>query len=280
VRRTEAIGAFLFLWAAWSIAQAPPSTASRCAEVVSVETHGHSTMRYAYLPPAQPGIVLALLAGGSGYVDLDERGCARLLTGNSLVRSVPLFAAAGFGVALIDAPSDYQGEDGLGGFRTAPEHAQDLGKVIEGLRARTRGAVWLVGTSRGTISAANAAARLSGAAAPDGLVLTSALMAGERARKPWVIQTVFDVPLEAIRMPVLVVGHAADVCARSPPGRVGDIAARIRSARRQLVTVSGGPPYAGAPSIGACEGKAPHGYAGQEEEVAAGIARFVRGGSF
>jgi hypothetical protein len=42
------------------------------------------------------------------------------------------------------------------------------------LRMRTQGAVWLVGTSRGSISALNAAARLSGPSAPDGIVLTSA----------------------------------------------------------------------------------------------------------
>ncbi len=283
--RVALVGAVLWLWVAECVAQSPLPSVERCGEVVVVETHGRSTMRYAYLPPAAAGvqggpITLALLPGGGGFVDLDGRGCARQLTGNSLVRSIPAFAAAGFGVALLDAPSDHQGEDGLGGFRAAPEHAQDLGKLIAGLRERTRGAVWLVGTSRGSISAANAAARLSGPAAPDGLVLTSALMTGQRARKDWVAQTVFDIPLEAIRIPALVVGHAADVCLRSPPGRMAEIAARTRGARQQLVTVTGGPAYAGAPGISACEGRAPHGFADQEAEVAAGIARFVRGGNY
>jgi hypothetical protein len=33
-------------------------------------------------------------------------------------------------------------------------------------------------------------------------------------------------------------------------------------------------------SIDACVGRSPHGFVDQEAEVAAGIARFVRGGSF
>ncbi len=36
----------------------------------------------------------------------------------------------------------------------------------------------------------------------------------------------------------------------------------------------------GAPAIEACEGRSPHGFIGQEAEVAAGIARFVLGGKY
>jgi hypothetical protein len=257
-----------------------------CGEVVTIETHNRTTTRYAFVPPPRAStqgrpITLTLLAGGSGHVDLDEKGCARALKGNSLVRSIPLFGEAGFGTALVDAPSDYHGRDGLEGFRTAAEHAEDLGKVIADLRARTQGAVWLVGTSRGTISAVNAAARLSGPSAPDGVVLTSALMAGQSgAKKGWVAQTVFDLPLEAICLPLLVVGHAADTCIRSPASRMGEISARTNGAREQVVTVTGGPDRFGPPGIDACEGRSPHGFVDQEAEVADGIARFVRGGDY
>jgi len=257
-----------------------------CGEVVTITTHGGSTTRYALA--AAPGgtmdkrVGLVLLAGGGGYLDLDERGCPRALTGNSLVRMLPLFHDAGFVTALVDAPSDYPGDEGLAGFRSAPQHADDLGKVIADLRARTHAQVWLAGTSRGTISAANAAARLSGLSAPDGLVLTSALMSGQSGGyKPWVSQTVFNLPLEAIQAPLLIVGHAADRCIRSPPDMMGKLAARTQGAvRRQVVTVSGGPGYPGPASVEACAGSAPHGYVDQEAEVAAGIARFIRGGSY
>lgn len=273
-------------WSALCIgAPAPATAAVSCGEVVAVQTHERSTTRYSLARPiatAAPPVTLVLLPGGAGHMDLDEQGCARALKGNSLVRSVPLFNAQGFFTALVDAPSSHHGEDGLGSFRTAPQHADDLGKVIADLRARTQGAVWVVGTSRGTISAVNAAARLSGVAAPDGIVLTSAVTAGQPgAKKPWVAQSVFDLPLEAITIPVLVVGHTSDACARTPASLMGGISARTAAQREQVVAVSGGPAAAGAAaSLEACEGRSPHGFIGQEAEVAAGIARFVRGGRY
>ena len=257
-----------------------------CGEVVTLKTHDNTTTRYALSQPkgapAQGGpIALVLLAGGGGHLDLDAKGCPRALTGNSLVRSIPLFNELGFVTALVDAPSDHPGDDGLAGFRISPQHAEDLGRVVADLRARTKGAVWIVGTSRGSISAVNAAVRLSGASAPDGIVLTSALMVGSGSNvRPWLSQTVFEPRLEDIRMPVLVVGHAADKCLRSPPGLMERITARTNGAREQVVTVTGGPPYPGAVSIAACEGRAPHGFYEVETEVAAGIGRFVRGGSY
>lgn len=254
-----------------------------CGDVVTIETHAHTTTRYALAQAngnAAPNdrIALVLLAGGGGHLDLDDQGCPRALKGNSLVRLLPDFHAAGFLTALVDAPSDHPGEDGLAGFRIDAQHADDLGKVIADVRRRSNAPVWLSGTSRGSISAVNAAARLSGPGAPDGLVLTSALMSG--GKKSWITQTVFNLPLESIRMPVLIVGHLADQCIRSPADQMEAIARRTRSVRQQVVTVSGGPGHAGPPSISACEGRTPHGYLGQEAEVAAGIARFIRGGSY
>lgn len=283
--------AALLLVSATAASLAQSNTAPQadgCGEVVTIETHGRTTTRYALAHPQDtpaPGgrIALVLLVGGGGHLDLDDKGCPRALTGNSLVRSLPHFHGAGFVTALVDAPSDHPGEDGLAGLRITTQHADDLGKVIADVRTRTNAPVWLVGTSRGTISAVNAAARLSGPSAPEGLVLTSALMSGfSGGRKLWVAHTVFDLPLEAIRVPVLVVGHAADQCIRSPAALMGDITARTNGAREQAVTVTGGPgsPAGAAPSVEACEGRAPHGFIQQEAAVAAGIARFIRGESY
>ena len=267
-------------------AQAPVSggDAGACGEVVTMGTHAGTTTRYAFLTPtagAAPAVTLILLAGGSGHVDLDARGCPRALRGNSLVRSIPLFGKAGFGIALVDAPSDHHGEDGLAGFRAEPAHAEDLGRIVADLRTRTGGSVWIVGTSRGTISAVNAAARLTGTQAADGIVLTSALTVGDRsARRRWVAQSVFDLPLESIRAPVLVVGHADDTCVRSPASRSQAIVDRTNGAREQVITVTGGPGSAGISGIAACEGRSPHGFLEQESGVADGIARFIRGGTY
>lgn len=262
--------------------------AGPCGEVVTLETHGRTTTRYALAGPKNAPahgsrIALVVLVGGGGHLDLDDAGCPRALTGNSLVRSLPHFHAEGFVTTLVDAPSDHVGEDGLGAFRTSTQHANDIGTVIADVRRRANAAIWLVGTSRGTISAVNVAARLSSPSAPDGLVLTSAVTSGGKGgRRPWVTQTVFDLRLDAIRMPLLVVGHAADTCVRTPAGLMRDIAARTRGVRQQVVVVTGGPgsPAGAQPSVEACEGRTPHGFVEQEAEVAAGIARFIRGGSY
>jgi hypothetical protein len=284
------------VWAAlWLVSMTSTSLAQsrttppvdRCGEVITIETHSRTTTRYALAYPdgtsRQGGsIALVLLVGGGGHLALDDKGCPRALKGNALVRSLPHFHDAGFITAMVDAPSDHPGEDGLAGFRIAPEHADDLGKVIADVRARTNAPVWLVGTSRGAISAANAAARLSGRSAPEGLVLTSALMSGGRGgAKPWLTHTVFDLPLEAIRVPIIVVGHASDTCIRSPADLMRNITGRTNGAREQVVTVTGGPgPVGGPPSVEACQGRTPHGFIDQEAAVAAGIGRFIRGGSF
>jgi len=278
------LGALLLLCA--TAVRSQGGDGGACGEVVTIQTHDGTTTRYALAyprpAPAEEGrVALVLLVGGAGHLNLDDRGCPRALRGNSLVRSLPLFHGAGFVTALVDAPSDYAGADGLAGFRIAAEHAEDLGKLIADVRRRTQAAVWLVGTSRGSISAVNAAARLSGHSAPDGLVLTSALMSGfSGGRKPWVAQTVFDLPLEQIRVPVLVIGHVEDKCVRSPADRMQEIAARTAGVREQVVAVTGGPGWPGRAGIEACVGRAPHGYVDQEAEVAAGIARFVKGGAY
>lgn len=263
-----------------AVAQARP-----CGELVTIGTNDGTSTRYAFAHPASPAqgsrVALVLLAGGSGHLRLDDQACPQALAGNSLVRSLPLFQAAGFATALVDARSDHTGEDGLAGFRASATHAQDLGRIIADVRRRTQARVWLIGTSRGAISAANAASRLSGPAAPDGLVLTSPVTSGNpKGSKPWVAQTVFDLPLESIRMSVLVIGHAQDKCLRSPATQNERITARTEGVREQLVQVDGGPGRAGLSAVEACEGRSPHGFLEQEAEVAAGIARFIGGARY
>jgi len=138
---SRAIRVLLALGVLVAATAAAAQDARRCGEVASIATHDGTTTRYAYVSPsgaAGPPITLMLLAGGSGHVDLDDQGCPRALRGNSLVRFISLFGAGGFGTALVDAPSDHLGQDGLGGFRIDAAHAEDLGRIVAELRRGRR----------------------------------------------------------------------------------------------------------------------------------------------
>lgn len=229
-------------------------------------------------------VAAILLVGGGGWLEMDVAGCPRRLKGNILVRSAPHWQASGITTVLVDARSDWVGEDGLAGFRLHSEHARDLGRVISDVRTRTGAkVVWLIGHSRGTLSAANAAGRLAGADAPDGIVLAAPMLAGDSGnrRKPWVVQTVFDTAVKAFRGHVLVVGHAADSCPRSLPERMDALLQGAAAAQQQVVQLTGGPFSVGrTPSLSACEVREPHDFVDQDSVFADGVLRFIGGGRF
>lgn len=260
------------------IACASVQAQTRCGELRRFDppTGGRFSVSVA-TPAAAPTMVFVLLPGGTGLVDLDELGCPRALRGNSLIRAIPNFLADGAMTALVDAPAEWRGPHGLSTFRIEPAHALALGVAVRGLRETYRVPVWVVGTSRGAISAANAASRLTGDTAPDGVVLTSPVSAGGRGNLPFVSQDVFQLPLARIAIPLFVLGHAGDTCVRSPPGNVPRIAEAATGAPRKRATIMAGGPGAPANDPQACEGRSPHGFADQEAEMAAHILRFARG---
>src|SRR5262249_4072680 len=128
---------------------------------------------------------------------------------NFLTRSRELFVYQGLAVAIVDAPSDRQGFSTryLSGFRQTPAHAADIKAVIAWLRERGQTPVWLIGTSLGTLSVGYVATQLTGRDGPDGIVLTSTILAGSADIRP-----VPAMALETVRIPVLVVHHEQDGC--------------------------------------------------------------------
>jgi pimeloyl-ACP methyl ester carboxylesterase len=219
-------------------------------------------------PPSAPVASLILFAGGKGVLNSATRPELRSL--NFLVRTRDQFAAQGFLVAVVDAPSDHP--EGLDSFRTTPEHAQDIAAVIAELKRRAPVPVWLVSTSMGTFSAANAAARLKpGQGGPDGLVLTSTILAGNRRVQP--VTALVD--LAAIVIPTFVVHNREDACPLCPVSLAEPLLGRLEHApRKQLLLVTGGDP----PRSDPCEAQSRHGYLGIESEVVTGISRFIKGG--
>jgi dienelactone hydrolase len=216
-------------------------------------------------PAAAPRASVILFAGGNGALHLDADGRPAALGGNFLVRNRARFAAHGLLVAVLDAPSDHAGS--LERFRTSAEHAADVRAVIAALRETAPVPVWLVGTSMGTVSAANAAARLR-EGGPDGLVLSSTVTRGSRQRG----ESVEDVRVKDIRIPTLLVHHRGDAC---PITRYGDAVHLLddlgKTPRHELLTFEGGSPPQSPP----CEARAAHGYLGLDEQVVTAIADWI-----
>jgi hypothetical protein len=232
-------------------------------QVVDITTRPGVSQRFLLSAPPQAKAAVILFAGGHGGLQIDASGHLGWGSGNFLVRSAPLFAAQGLAVAVIDAPSDRQSPPYLSGFRQTAEHATDVGAVITALKQRLGVPVWLVGTSRGTQSVAFATTQP--AAAADGLVLTSTILTDPRSRP------VPDMPLSALKIPVLVVHHEQDgcrLCRYSDVPRLMDRLAAVP--RHELVTFTGGNDV-GDP----CEARAYHGYNGIEAAVVSRIAGWI-----
>jgi hypothetical protein len=195
---------------------------------------------------------VALFPGGSGVV--------AAVRNNFLLRVAGRFSTQGINVAVLDAPSDQAAGMGTS-FRQSTQHADDIAGVIAMLKDRSPVPVWLVGTSRGSISAANGAARI-GPPRVAGVVLTSSVWLNGMA----------GVPLEQIRVPVLVVHNHDDGCRHSPFGDTSIEMARMRQAKvKELLAVSGGS-LRSAP----CDALSPHGYYGIEDQVVPTIIAWIK----
>lgn len=236
-------------------------------QVVDVRTRPGVTQRMLVLAPHDPQAAVVLFSGGDGGLQIGPDGRLGNGKGNFLVRTREQFAAQGFLVAVVDAPSDRQSAPFLSGFRQSPAHADDIKAAIAWLRQQTNAPVWLVGTSRGTQSAAYLATVLGrDAGGPDGLVLTSTILTDPNGRP------VPDMPLQRIRVPTLVVHHKLDSCQHCPPSELPHLMDRLSAApRKELITVDGGISE-GDP----CEAFAHHGFNGIESEVVMKIASWIK----
>jgi hypothetical protein len=231
-------------------------------DIVILSTRGGVTQSYLLSSPAagKARAVAVLFPGGAGKVDLErETGRALLDRGNFLVRSRRLFAGSGIVAAVMDAPSD-QPRGMEDEFRLSDAHAEDTGRVVADLKARYPGLpVFLVGTSRGTLSTASAGERLGSGV--DGVVLTATLFLAAR-RRPGL--SGFD--FSSIRVPLLFVHHVDDGCDYTPYS-----AAKRLADRYPVVSVSGGLP----PQAKPCEAMSPHGFLGREADAVDAIAKWM-----
>jgi hypothetical protein len=273
---TRATLSFLFL--AMCASPSSPQTANEIylTEVATVVTGRKAKITYLALrskvPSPEPRVAILLFAGGDGALHIARDGSINSLAMNYLIRSRELFLTAGVDfVAAVDAPSDHG--DGMdAAFRLSKAHADDIGDVIQNVRARSGLPVWLIGTSAGTLSAASVTARLSGTpASPQGLVLTSTI--AQRHGRSHCARTVLDAALAAIQVPVLIVAHGNDTCICTPAAGADLILRRLPSSiRKEKRIFTGGL----TPVSDPCEARSQHGYYGIEQGVASFITKWIK----
>jgi hypothetical protein len=246
--------------AALALALALPGAVLAADRLVALDTRPGVRVSYWWMERPDAPAVLVLLTGGPGGIGM-KNGVPT--SENFLIRSRDLFAAAGFDIAIVGKPTDHEDLDLA--FRASADHVADLKRVVERVHTETGKPVWLVGTSRGTVSAAAAAIALGDAVA--GVVLTSSIT---QAKGPYAVE---DLDLARIRVPVLVMHHKRDQCNATLPSDAGLIVAGLKNAPvKKLLMVDGGSGPHGDP----CEPWHWHGYVGMEQEAVDAIAAFVK----
>lgn len=235
--------------------------------IVTLQTRPDVTLRVLLIQPPQPRAAVVLFAGGTGMVGIRPTGVER--GEGLLIAQREQLAQAGLMVAIPDVPSDHDGPFALTGFRTSVEHAQDAAAVIHLLRQRANVPVWVIGGSRGSVSAANAAARLRRDQGPDGMVLLSSLLV---AAGPADTDVVFNVPLSRIYQPVLIVHHKEDACEATPYSALRRLEGALTLARpREVKTYAGGGPVSGPP----CGAGHHHGFVGIGPQVLQDVTAWI-----
>ncbi|MBT1071167.1 alpha/beta hydrolase family protein [Pelotalea chapellei] len=241
------------------------SHANALTEVRSIPTRPGVTLEFLFMSPGENAgkTALILFPGGNGtraYRLLDD---GAVQGWNFLVRSAQELSSQGFALAIVSPPSDRP--NGMSsGFRESMEHADDVGKLAAYLAAQGYHKIFLVGNSRGTISATALAGRLHDIHLT-GVILTSSLDYDEFMR--WL-------PLEKVRLPVLMIHNREDQCRVSAFSE----AMKTRDALRlhtkvDFVEVSGG----ATPMTLPCDNLSTHGFFGIEDKVMRVIIDWING---
>ena len=237
-----------------------PGTA-HAADVVAVTIDGVAR-NVLFAPPATPPVAaVVMFPGGDGQIGILPTG-AVLRSGNYLIRTRDKWLARGFLYVAVDAPV---WPAGVRGDRVGPANQRAIAEIVRLVRQRTSVPIWLLGTSAGAPAAMVGAATLP-VGAIRGVVISSPVS------QPGSHDSVFDVALTQIGVPVLIQISREDACQLTPPANAPRIKAALTSAPTVVVQeFSGGDP----PRSGPCEAFARHGFLGIEGTVVNAAADWI-----
>jgi len=233
-------------------------------QIVTLDTRPKVTLDFLLIEPDKPVASVILFEGGGGDLRFSGTNVGHK---GFLAASRDKFAARGFIVALVDAPSDKKGNGGMpAGFRNTGAHVKDIDSVVTWLKRRHVLPVWFIGVSRGTQSAAYVA--IHGDEGIGGLVLASSM-----AKVPDKSMPIPSMNLERIAVPTLLVAHQSDGCKHTPPKGAEEIKRGLTNAATVEVRYFEGGRVAGGDP---CKPLSYHTFYGIEDEVVAAIAGFIK----
>ena len=245
----------LWLWACLWLST--PSWAQD--QLVTLPAREGQSINYWWMPADGAKTTVLLFSGGSGGIGLRD---GRPQSRNFLIRSAEFFRAQGLNVALLGNPTDKRQLDDA--WRTSSMHRADVNGVLADLRQRGSQALWLVGTSRGTVSVAALGITLQEQLA--GLVLTASIGSYN------VATSVPQQAIDQIRLPVLVYHHKNDACRITLARDTEWIVRGLKNAPiKKRWIVEGGSNPEGDP----CEALHWHGFIGMEEQAVKDMAAWI-----
>jgi pimeloyl-ACP methyl ester carboxylesterase len=249
--------AWLYLTPVWALAAD--------VETVNVKLKRGVSQPIQLIVLNNPKAAVILFIGGNGSLGENEN--------NFLLTTKKRFAEKGLMVALVAPPEGMNKVTGK--FRISKKHAGDIIAVMNYLRKKADVPIWMVGTSMGTFSAASVAIKKQKRVA--GLVLTSTMTDLSDAPSLKGIAKKFpdgaaSLNLKKLKIPVLIMSHASDQCAHTPPKDAKKLKSKLsRSSRVEVVLLEGGLGDKSDP----CKALSSHGFYGIEEKAVDRIVKFI-----
>jgi predicted alpha/beta-hydrolase family hydrolase len=235
------------------------SVTAQAGELLRITTREGIRTTLAWHETPNARITVLVLSGGEGGFGRVENGLPT--SGNFLIRTAQHWIDQGFNYAAFGKPSDMDELE-----RNSDAHLVDLKATVKFLKSKTNTPIYVIGTSRGTISATrmlidDPESNIAGG------VLTASVLGYKNEG------AVRKQDLSKIKVPVLVYHHSRDACVHCMPHEASNVIRGLKNAPvKKLMMVDGGSNPQGNP----CHGQHWHGFIGMEREAVGHIADWIR----
>ncbi len=218
-----------------------------------------------YLMTKPKAVATVILLPGLD-ADLEEIIQGKPTSINFLSRTRDDFFNENFNVMVVYRASDVSSQNFGYNYRLT-NHVDEVARVVEFANKKFKKPVWLIGTSRGTISGVATSIAL-GNKKVKGLVLTSTVTSQNIGASAILSQSI-----DKLKMPVLMVHHSSDACEFCVPNEASDIISNFTSsAIKKFIMIDGGSDPSGDP----CWPKHWHGLINYEKETVNIIANWIK----